>query len=404
MTREEFLANHWRKYPVFAASAPPTEEAWLAGRVQSLKQDEGMFIELSGQNVPVSEEERAEVSALGLAAPFSALVCGDVVAYNIDTQAVFLLSPCLAKDRRASEGLSLQWQMFLHAVHDYFVQQGFIHWLTPTFVESSGVDANIDFFVAQGVRTGREFQLPTSPEFELKKALVAGVERVYEVKKCFRDDDATPIHLPEFTMLEWYRAFANLKDIELDVAGLVQHLIGSFALPIEFEGFQAWTVSQLFAKYLDFVLTPNTTVEDLRHALQQKEWDFLPTDTWNDLFFRLYIDGVEPYLKDLGFIIVSGFPAQQSSLARLTIEGWADRFECYWNGVEIANAYHEENNPENMRKTILRERAIRLQQGKKSMALGEGFLRDMQAGLPPSAGIALGLDRLFMGLWGHDNI
>lgn len=404
MTREEFLANHWRKYPVFTASAPPTKENWLTGRVQNLKQDQGMFIELSGQSFPVTGTDRLLIDSLGVEAPFGALVCGDVVAYNIEKQAVFLLSPCLTEDRSASEDLSLQWHMFLHAVHDYFVQQGFIHWLTPTFVESSGVDANIDFFVARGVRTGREFQLPTSPEFELKKALVAGVERVYEVKKCFRDDDATPIHLPEFTMLEWYRAFANLKDIELDVSGLVQHLISSFALPLEFETFQPWTVSALFAKYLDFELTPHTSSEELKQALRKKEWDFLPTDTWNDLFFRLYVDGVEPHLKDLGLIIVRGFPAQQSSLARITMDGWADRFECYWNGVEIANAYHEENDPENMRKTILREKSIRLEQGKKSMAIGDEFLRHMQSGLPPSAGIALGLERLFMSLWGHNNI
>lgn len=401
MTRTEFLEKCWEKYPLFALSSPPTEHEWMCGRIEHVEAG-GASIQLLGESLPIDSASSRHIPRLGEEIPAYLLIRGDVVAYNKDLKAVFLLSPCLS-DVQDVSGWT-HWQMFIHAVHDYFGQSGFIHWLTPTFVESSGVDANIDFFTARGVRTGREYNLPTSPEFELKKALVCGLERVYEIKKCFRDDDVTSIHQPEFTMLEWYRAYASLDDVEKDVLFLIQGLIENFALAMEVAPFDRWTIQQLFSKYLDFTLTPHTTEDELKAVLLERQWDFLPSETWNDLFFRLYVQGIEPHLEELGLIIVSGFPAQQSSLARITPEGWADRFEFYWKGVEIANAYQEETDPSKMGKTVYAEKESRHQQGKPVMSVGADFLRTMEQGLPPSAGIALGLDRLFMCLMGMDRI
>ncbi|MCC6138675.1 MAG: hypothetical protein IT287_08575, partial [Bdellovibrionaceae bacterium] len=325
-----------------------------------------------------------------------------IVAYNAEHQTVFLLSPNLSG---AEVVPHIHWHMFLQVVHDYFASQGFIHWLTPSFVTSAGVDANIDFFYAQGVRTGRQYRLPTSPEFELKKALVQGVEQIYEIKKCYRDDDTTPIHRSEFTMLEWYRAYANIDEVEKDVLSLANYLIEAFALPYDsFEKFPQYTMAQLFKTYLQFELTPQTSSEDLQKLLERDGLDWSASDDWNDLFFRVYVDRIEPHLAALGAIVVRGFPAQQRSLARLTPEGWADRFEFYWNGVEIANAYHEENNPESIEMIIATEISRREKAGRAAISKDSAFAEMMKSGLPPSAGIALGLDRLFMCLMGKTDL
>lgn len=400
MTREEFLSSHWHKYPVFSAAAPPSGAAWTAGRVQVVLATEES-IELGGQTVPV-QKSSIEIPGLGTSAPLTVLRSGDIVAYSAEQQSVFLLAPNLREIEVAPQ---VQWHMFLQVVHDFFASQGFIHWLTPSFVASAGVDANIDFFYAQGVRTGRQYRLPTSPEFELKKALVQGVEHIYEIKKCFRDDDVTPIHRSEFTMLEWYRAYAQLEEVEKDVLSLVNYLIEAFALPYEsFESIPQYTMAQLFKTYLQFELTPNTTSEELQKLLERDGLDWSTSDDWNDLFFRIYVDRIEPQLSALGAIVVRGFPAQQRSLARLTADGWADRFEFYWNGVEIANAYHEENNPQAIEDIIRTEMSKRESAGRAAMSEDSAFAEMMKSGLPPSAGIALGLDRLFMCLMGKSEI
>lgn len=398
MTRQEFLSGEWQKYPVFSAAAPPSEAPWLVGRLQGVSASDSQ-IEMEGESHVIDQKSQATVQGLGKPAPLNALQAGDIVAYDPQAKLVFLLSPCL---QTADSSSPVEWQMFLHVVHDFFAQNGFIHWLTPSFVASSGVDANIDFFVAQGVRTGRQFRLPTSPEFELKKAMVEGVERLYEVKNCYRDDDPTPVHKSEFTMLEWYRSYAHIDEVERDVLDLVNTLVDAFALPYDtFKSFPKHAMSELFKTYLKFELTPQTTSEQLQTLLDDQALEWSASDDWNDLFFRVYVDRIEPQLAALGPIIVNGFPAQQRSLARLTSEGWADRFEFYWNGIEIANAYHEENNPESIASIVRDEMTKREKAGRAAITPDQTFLEMMKQGFPPSAGIALGLDRLYMCLKGR---
>ncbi len=397
MTRQQFLNSEWQKYPLFSAAAPPSEDTWISGRLQSVSTG-GDQIEINGESYAIGSS-KTMVAGLGTPAPLAALKAGDVVAFNVEKQAVYLLSPCLTDEATPAR---VEWQMFLHVVHDYFAQKGFIHWLTPSFVESSGVDANIDFFIAQGVRTGRQYRLPTSPEFELKKAMIEGVEMLYEIKNCFRDDDPTPVHKSEFAMLEWYRSFATIEEIEQDVVELVNTLIEGFALPYEpFESFPRYSISDLFDNFLSYEFTPQITSDDLRALLEREKLGWSPSDDWNDLFFRIYVDRIEPKLAALGPIVVNGFPAQQRSLSRLTSEGWADRFEFYWNGIEIANAYHEENNPETIVSIVQSEMAKRVKAGKTPITQDTSFLEMMKRGFPPSAGIALGLDRLYISLKGQ---
>jgi lysyl-tRNA synthetase class 2 len=291
------------------------------------------------------------------------------------------------------------WQNFLEEVRSFFVRRGFRNWSTPFLVTSSGVDAHIDFMTVQGVRTGRAFALPTSPEFELKKALSAGEEKIFEIKSCFRDDEASPIHRPEFTMLEWYRAYEDKWSLVDDFDALVAHLAPAFpgvtALPTE-----RVSMAELFQKHVGFSLTPATSREDLQRVLRSRGLHLAPVDDWDDLFFRLYIEYIEPRLGHDRPTAVYDFPASQSSLARRTEQGWADRFEIYWRGVELANAYQEQNNPYLVIDTVKREIGKRQGLNRIPPQIDKSFINAMQAGFPPATGAAMGLDRLFMVLRG----
>jgi elongation factor P--(R)-beta-lysine ligase len=382
MTREEFLRTSWVRYPEFSAR---DGQVWTVGAIESLAPD---HVVVNGHICEVADTEPLSHSTLGIHCPISALRLGDKVAYSTVNKCIYLLSPNLI-DVAKSDAVS--WQNFLASVHAFFLKQGFTHWKTSTLVASAGADANIDFFLATGVRTGRTFSLPTSPEFELKKALVTGPSKIFEIKNCFRDDDDTPIHHFQFVMLEWYRAYAGTAELELDIIELIKHLA-----PDVSQELKRVTVAQLFQQVLKVDLLPTSTEEDLRNILRNENLDWSESDDWNDLFFRIYIDRIEPALQTMGIIIVAEFPPQQKSLARITEQGWADRFEFYCNGIEIANAYHEENDPAEIKRSIDREIEARRMKGRSPLRKDDAFLKEMHRGLPPSAGIALGLDRLFM--------
>lgn len=289
------------------------------------------------------------------------------------------------------------WQIFLRTVRHFFEEQGFLHWQTPTLLPSPGIDAHIDFFSAQGVRTGRSFYLPTSPEFSLKKAIADGENKIFEIKPCFRDDDPSQTHLAEFTMIEWYKTYDDKWTLFEDFLSLVRYVQQEMNLGegLNFDS-QKTSIAQLFKEYVDFSLTPQTTKAELQEVLEEKKMDWTDADDWDDLFFRLFIEKVEPHLGLLGPQAVEYFPASQGSLSLITSEGWADRFEIYWNGIELANAYQEQNDPQLIENRYQSELAKRLSLGRSPYPMDEEFLEKIRQGFPPCAGIALGLDRLWM--------
>ncbi|MCB9072047.1 MAG: hypothetical protein H6623_00375 [Bdellovibrionaceae bacterium] len=389
MTRDQFLEYTWQKYPAFTDLG--TE--WLVGRVLQV---EGSKVSLAEETIAVLDGEDVHVPDLGANCPVSILRTGDWVAYSRILRKVFLLSPCVSGaaplDRK-------EWQQFLRKTQTYFESLGFKQWLTPTLVPSAGVDANIDYFEARGVRTGRVFRLPTSPEFELKKALASGETKIFEMKMCMRDDDDTAIHHYQFMMLEWYRAFCSLADLQEDILGLMRCHDPQLVVHPCFV-----SIPEAFRKIVGFDLQPNTSQLELQELLIKEQIDFATSDDWNDLFFRVYIARLEPWLTTLGFVFVKDFPPQQRSLARLTDAGWADRFELLWDGVEIANAYHEETNPDTIQQIVENEKAKRIDSGKSALTQDETFLATMRRGLPPCVGVALGLDRIYMKLTNLNNI
>lgn len=387
MKRDDFLNLVWKKYPSVSAVSGDC----FFGRIFVKSANKILLKNQSAEfEIQIAQLREGENSEFGKSIPIDCLVEGDVVAYDRLKYEIYLLSPCLHASAKLFSSTAREWAQFLSLVSQFFIDRGFLELHTPFLVQSPGVDHHIDFFSVRGSKTGISSFLPTSPEISLKKFLCQGYDQIFEIKKCFRDDLIGSHHRREFTMVEWYRAYRDLNAIADDVLALVQVLSGK---PIAVE---RTTTHTCFAKYVGFTLTPQTTREELLSLAQDLRIDTHLTDDWNDVFFRIYMEKIEPQLGLHGLCILSDFPSQQSSLAKISAEGWSQRFEVYWQGVELANAYFEVNDPEENLKRFRHELELRKQGGGSLPGWDEEFFQEMLSGMPPTSGIALGLDRLFM--------
>jgi elongation factor P--(R)-beta-lysine ligase len=400
MTRDEFLQQQWTPYPHPPASYWRSQD-WVFGKIA---QKNGASIRLVGLEPAFETSSQLQGdTSLGKAIPSKLLRENDAVAYQRTTGAVFLLSPNLAPSadvpsvQGSRRDAMIQWQLFLETVRRYFHSQGFRHWQTPTLLVSPGIDAHIDFFAASGIRSQRSYFLPTSPEFALKKALADGETKIFEIKACFRDDDSSPTHSAEFLMLEWYRAYADKWELLEDFLGLVRFVAHemNLDLPPSFS-VKKTSMAELFRQKINLQLHPETSRQELLEVLQKHNLHWGEGDDWDDLFFRLYIEFIEPTLGAEGPQAVYNFPFSQGSLSRKTQDGWADRFEIYWEGLELANAYQEQNDPAQMQSRYDSEIEKRKNAHKTPHPQDSEFLSKMREGFPPCAGIALGLERLWM--------
>lgn len=296
-----------------------------------------------------------------------------------------------------------KWNQFLAAVRLYFLKKDFVELQTPTLVVCPGTEPTLESFettLKLGTQTEQRF-LPTSPELHLKKALCMGYERIFEIAKCYRNSEVTDLHQPEFWMLEWYRSFANLFDIQKDCVELIYFVADQMKVPRP-QDVECVSIPRLFKKILNVDLRPDMTRDDymaiaLAQGLNVREDYYI-----DDLFFLLMLEKIEPQLPKDKLVFVEKYPPFQAALARKDEDGWSERFEIYWKGMELANAFDELNNPIEQRSRALEDMLKR--EGRNPIELDEEFFKALESGMPPSAGIALGLERLFMALMGVTKI
>lgn len=332
---------------------------------------------------------------LGSSCPPGVLLSGDWVARS-PLGGVYLLAPNESGLEIPSvvPGRDLNWSHMISEIRRYFLGSQFLEGRTPILVPSAGVDHFIDFMEVTGVASGRRWQLPTSPELHLKKLLCQGYERVFELSPSFRDDWLSSCHQPEFTMLEWYRAFSDLNDLLSDFEKLVVRLKeGADRGPVLEP--ERYSVRGLFKELFSFTLTPETSFRDLRELLQRQGVSFEDDDHWDDLFHRLFLEKIEPELQKKQWVYILDWPQSQASLSRVD-KGWAQRVEIYYKGIELANGYLEENCPRRNEKVFNAQRELRKNDQRADPGHDPEFFNELQKGMPPAAGMALGLDRFFM--------
>lgn len=268
----------------------------------------------------------------------------------------------------------------LQKIREFFHLREYLEVETPYRIPVPAPESHID-----PVPSDPWFLHP-SPELCMKRLLAAGYEKIFQICHCWRKGERGDRHIPEFTLLEWYRTDGDYLDLMEECESLIQFLAAQIGLgeTLAYRGREVhlaspWeriTVDEAFDRY-----TGMTT----REAMDR------------ELFDEVMVRDIEPKLGIEKPTILYDYPAERRSLARLKENNpaVAERFELYIGGLEIANAFSELIDPEEQRKVFKSEIGIRQSLGRPVYPMPEKFLNELEA-LPPSAGIALGVDRLVM--------
>ncbi len=278
---------------------------------------------------------------------------------------------------------------------DFFLHRDFLHMETPQLVPSGGCETYLNSFsTSYTSHRGQQItlQLPTSPEFSLKKLIAMGYDKIFEISRSFRNHgELSQWHQPEFTMLEWYAVGYTLNDILGMTKDLVEYLakqIGSsFPLP---ENWPTYSVDELFHSILNLSLKDVQDTENFYLKAIELSPSIRMSDTWDDIFCKLFMEKIEPFLKQQKACFVTHYPKQMGALARPSQQDHVvERAEAYLNGIEICNAYLElvDNN-------IFQERILEAENKNHKIIRDVLFENTMAFGMPPCAGNALGLDRV----------
>lgn len=279
----------------------------------------------------------------------------------------------------------------LRAIRDFFDSRGYLEVDTPARVPSPGLDVHLDAFEVPGASEPRF--LHTSPEYQMKRLLAAGLPRIYQLGKAFRRDEAGQLHQPEFCMLEWYRAGASYTELMQETEQLVVHVaervLGSTRLPCGLSVAAPWE---------------RLSVREAFRDLAGVEADALLDD--DEQFFLTLVERVEPRLGFERPTLLFDYPVTMASLARARPDdpSVAERFEAYLMGIELCNGFGELTDAGEQRRRLLEDQERRRQLGKPVYPIDDRFLAALEQGLPACAGNALGVDRLVMLLSGARHI
>jgi lysyl-tRNA synthetase class 2 len=291
----------------------------------------------------------------------------------------------------------------LRAVRAFFDAQDFLEVETPLVVPSPGLDVHLD--AMRVLHRKHERYLITSPEYQMKRLLAGGLGRIYQICKCFRNDELGDRHQPEFTMLEWYRGEAGVEAVMRDTEELVASLALTLARQQEPEEFSE--TATLRSAFGEIDVTPPWPRLTMREAFA-KFCDVSMEEALGDeeQFYRLLIDRIEPGLAQMGAVFLCEWPASMASLARKKPgdPSVAERFEAYVAGVELCNGFGELTCAREQRERLLADQATRRALGLPVYPIDERFLAALEEGMPESAGNALGVDRLIMLLLGAAHI
>lgn len=310
------------------------------------------------------------------------------------------------------------------AIRHFFAERDFLEVDTPALQVSPGLEPHLMAFstelvTPEGVR--RALHLHTSPEFAMKKLLVAGLPRIFQLAHVFRNGERARTHHPEFTMLEWYRADATYRDLMADCEVLLRDTLASTGHDAfrwagqrcdPTGGWQYLTIAEAFARFCGIDIL--ATAPDPLHpsldllAAASRGIGVAPHagDDWEDLFFRLFLDRIEPRLGIATPTILYDYPIALAALSRPKPDDarLAERFEIYVCGLELANAFGELTDAAAQRTRFAADRARKRAVYGYDYPVDEDFLAALAYGMPESAGIALGIDRLVMLATGASSI
>ncbi|TFV69209.1 EF-P lysine aminoacylase GenX [Bradyrhizobium frederickii] len=299
------------------------------------------------------------------------------------------------------------------AIRGFFAEQGFVEVETSILQVSPGNETHLhaprtELMRPDGSRASR--YLRTSPEFACKKLLAAGETQIFEFARVFRDRERGDLHLPEFTMLEWYRAGASYDAIMADTVVVIARAaqatgIGTFCFrgrtADPFAEPELLTVAGAFERFAGIDLLSTISGSESNRAALAAAADgrvrVAEDDTWSDIFSKVLVEHVEPHLGQGRLTILFEYPSPEAALARVKADDprVAERFEVYACGVELANGFGELTDAEEQRKRFTESMTEKQRRYGEAYPLDEDFLAAVAA-MPEASGVALGFDRLVM--------
>lgn len=301
-------------------------------------------------------------------------------------------------------------------MRNFFLTDGFTDVMTPPMVQNPGMETHIHPFqvYSPSKKKLQNSYLHTSPEFCMKELLTfEEFKNIFTISYVFRDEPSSDIHRSQFLMLEWYRKNERYEKIMDDVENLIKFCVDHFAnlnypSVLKIKEYKRITVSELFQKYLDMDILEYLDTKKLKEKIQSDFKDVpLPSVdcSWDDHFFLLFLNKIEPHFKTIPYLMITEFPAPLSALSTISKKDSriAERFEVYIHGIELCNCFNELTDPKEQ------IRRFKLQAVDKShiydytLPWPSHFLDSVEKGCPPSSGIALGIERLLKAITGTDN-
>ncbi len=316
-------------------------------------------------------------------------------------------------------------EAMIDAIRAFFKKNDFMEISTPQLVRSPGTEPFLEVF-ATTLKTenfpDKQAFLLTSPEYAIKKLIAGGLGSCFEICKSFRNGEGlSSSHNHEFTILEWYHVNGDYTDVmtdfELMVKAIAMRLVESTNIQhaVMVEGkkillaYQAkkydlsapWerlSVAEAFQKY---ALVSEADLHDekkLVAKVRSEELTCSSVVTWEEAFHLLMLNRIEPHLGNGGPTILYDYPTPLAALAKkkTTDTRYAERFEVYLAGLELGNAFSELLDADEQEQRFRSELALRSKLGKTEYQLDEDYLSALRFGLPPTGGIAVGIDRLAM--------
>lgn len=300
-------------------------------------------------------------------------------------------------------------RMFLlRKIREFFWEKNFVETDTPMLVNLPGMEPYLDVFQTKFEPMSgppRDMYLITSPEYAMKKLLVAGIPNIFQITRSFRNKETGgALHNPEFTILEWYRSGSDYAAIMGDCEQLIRYLCRELFHKEEFAyqgnvvdvsgDFERITVREAFEKYAG---VPREVFEDPGRLINTAREKGYRAENFDDAFFLIFLNEIEKKLGQGCPTILYEYPVSMAALSRACPDPrYAERFEIYIAGIELANAFSELTDAKEQLRRLKEEREQRKQLGKIVYDVDMSFIDALELGMPESGGIALGVDRLVM--------
>lgn len=316
------------------------------------------------------------------------------------------------------------------ALADWFDTHGFVEVETPALQVSPGMEPHLAAFETAMIPPGHygidgaapvPRYLHTSPEFAMKKLLAGGMEKIWQLCPVYRNAEGSSRHSPEFRMLEWYRAGAGYESLTQDSRHLIGRIAEACGVAVlrsgerrcdPFAPIRTVTVAEAFQEYCGHDLAATVTEKPadppaapLIETAARLGVRTAQDDGFDDVFFRLMEEKIEPHLGDGAVCALTDYPVSMAALARPKPDDplWAERVELYVCGVELANGFGELTDAAEQRRRFEADMALKRRLYGAAYPIDEDFLAAVAA-MPPAAGMALGFDRLVMLLTGAQRI